>query len=363
MGGQLKVELRDELRELVERYDEYLAQFPFPQEQERWKDLVLCLFSQCVENNEEKVVKAVDLLDELNLLTCDQLGSIDLQGSEGERLASLILARLGYSQDEASRVKRVLAHAAKTIQRDHGGKVQRFLRNHGLAAREELANKLFTDDITDARIKFAVTQWLQDSAGFPISLEHRSITDFCNARGITVQDLLLAADDIDLNVSLLDDLMAIASHDGSDSPDVAPRTGTPTAVGSPVPSPQASDSPAVGLAPATAPPETGSIMITDDLLQSIPASNIPGGIVSRFLETNWGTTGRKWLFQVQRWDKSGAPLAPTSVEMRGISIRGGYVRDGDLVELREGKWVKNVFRANEVLNRSTNELIRTHSWH
>jgi hypothetical protein len=78
------------------------------------------------------------------------------------------------------------------------------LREYGELIRDELI-RLFSDEALDnEKIEHGVTLWLQSAFGLPILSEKQSVKDYCDQRGINMEDLQTIADELDLNLGVLD---------------------------------------------------------------------------------------------------------------------------------------------------------------
>lgn len=75
--------------------------------------------------------------------------------------------------------------------------------------RDELANALGGESLNAGQLRYAIGHWLQNALSVPISLEHPAVLGFCKKNGISVGELVAAADELDLNVALVDDLLEL----------------------------------------------------------------------------------------------------------------------------------------------------------
>jgi hypothetical protein len=57
------------------------------------------------------------------------------------------------------------------------------------------------------QVRYAFTLWLQNVLNMPLSLQSRAVETFTNAIGLTSGQLFHAADEMDVNVALVDDLL------------------------------------------------------------------------------------------------------------------------------------------------------------
>ena len=84
------------------------------------------------------------------------------------------------------------------------------------AALEELADALGGAGVPADTLRFALTHWLQNATNAPLSLGHESVEAFCRKHELSAEQVRAAADDLDLNLALLDDLLEAAARDEGD---------------------------------------------------------------------------------------------------------------------------------------------------
>jgi hypothetical protein len=105
----------------------------------------------------------------------------------------------------------VLARIAGVVEERYGGKLQRYLRPKAGAIRDELV-AMFADPAgAEPELPGVVAHWLQNAMGMPLSLTDASVQAFCEAHGISAEELERAADEIDFNIALVDDVLRLAA--------------------------------------------------------------------------------------------------------------------------------------------------------
>jgi hypothetical protein len=137
---------------------------------------------------------------------------------DGNRIVELML-EAGFSRPEADNALQVICEAADSLVQHHNGKVQHYLRHYGERMLDEALAAFRFTTLDEGAAKYAFTYWLQNVLNMPLSLRDVSVLSFCRQYGLTVDDLIAAADELDLNLALLDDLILghVASHDSSQS--------------------------------------------------------------------------------------------------------------------------------------------------
>lgn len=184
---------------------------PWPHEEDRWQELVFCLLSRCLTRPEVEVRQLTGLLRFLNLLkVSDWDDSEAADDSDNNRVAERafeVLTENGINAADAKRCVEVIGQAAMSLSDAYDGKVQQALRTIGETAQDLLMRTLDISSLDDAARKEALSCWLQNVANLPLSLERNSMATFCATYKVSPQDLLRAADDMDVNTALLDDLL------------------------------------------------------------------------------------------------------------------------------------------------------------
>lgn len=184
-----------------------LAGYPWPLERDRWAELVFCLLNQVHPQDSDRVRSAVMLLQALDLLDMDKLAAIERSTEEHAFVLGYVLRQQGFEEDEAARSITILTQAARVIQSNFDSKLQRYLRRHGEAMRDELVNLFGSKVLANQELRYAVSQWLQNALNLPISLEHKAVLDFCEKQGVSQAELQQAVDKLGLNLALVDDLL------------------------------------------------------------------------------------------------------------------------------------------------------------
>ena len=203
------MDLKNQLQKLFERYEADLGDYAWFYESDRWVELVFCLLNQCINQDPEVTRQAVDTLQYLDLLQIDKLVFLEKTTHENTVVVAYVLKTHGFSKKDAQRSIGLLAQAAKAIQKDYGGKIQRCLRQHGLSIRDELVNAFRGKTLDEEHLRYAISHWLQNVFSIPISLEHNAVIEFCERNAVTLEDLLFATDELNLNMALVDDLLEL----------------------------------------------------------------------------------------------------------------------------------------------------------
>jgi hypothetical protein len=154
--------------------------------------------------------RAVDALHYLDLLDVATLSSIREDAtSDAGIIIGAVLRRQGYSAQEAQAAITILAHAATYIRQHHSGKIQLYLRRHGQTMADQLVATFADEALSEFQLRYAVTLWLQNAVSMPLSLPHPAVLRLCERYSATLDDLLIVADELDLNLAVIDDLLML----------------------------------------------------------------------------------------------------------------------------------------------------------
>lgn len=203
------MDLKTQLQQLFERHESHVGVYAWMYESDRWAELIFCLLNQYNLQDTEATRVAVSTLQYLGFLEVDKLALLEAPGNEDVVILAYILRHHGFSPEGAQHAVRLLAQVAKVMQRDHGGKIQRYLRHQGEIMRDELVKAIGSESLTTEQLRYAISHWLQNALSLPITLEHQAVTQFCRKNGVLPEDLLHAADELNLNIALVDDLLEI----------------------------------------------------------------------------------------------------------------------------------------------------------
>lgn len=196
--------LSNKLRQVFDEHGDRLPAYAWASEATRWTELVFCLLRQCVKGNSNGAREATDILAGMGLLDVNTLATL---ANDDARFFAQILIRCGFSNTEAKRGIGVLTSVATSVKANYSGKIQRLLRKHGEKLRDEMTATFREAGLARAELKYAVTHWLQNALSMPISLESDAVRRFCVENRVTVSQLVETADTLDVNVSLIDDLL------------------------------------------------------------------------------------------------------------------------------------------------------------
>jgi hypothetical protein len=208
--------LRSLLLEQWQAFAMPLDQYRWPVERARWYELAFCLLFRLGQPQIEAdgARRVVNMLVDLRLLDlqpladlCDEDGEPDLKHADADLMLRL-LKRSGFTPAQASVAVASLCQTAFALRRRHGGKVQRYLRHYGQRMLDDLDNQFSFSHIGADDARHIFTHWLQNVLNMPLGLAEPEMKQLCQQFEISLDELVEIADELDLNLALLDDMVA-----------------------------------------------------------------------------------------------------------------------------------------------------------
>lgn len=200
------MDLSEELRTLATRHSDELGGLPWASERERWDELVFCLVT-AVGKDASAARSTVATLSGLGLLDPASLARASDPESDAAIVLRHALAGNGLPQDDARRTAALLAQVASALVARYEGKIQRYLRAQGTAMIEDFLRLVDDHGAREPELRLGVTHWLQNALDLPLSAPDESVRRFLDEHEATMEDLEAAADQIDLNLALVDDVI------------------------------------------------------------------------------------------------------------------------------------------------------------
>jgi len=192
---------------------EVAAMHPWLRESDRWNELVFALLTRIADIPEPTLRGVIDAMSSVGLLDVSTLAGIrcgqrgpDI-GTPHVRRILEFLEEVGMDPEEARQGLIAVCEAALGLQEHYGGKVQRYLRSYGELMLKDLGCTFQFTALSDVEVKRAFTYWLQNVLNMPVSLLDENVHKFCDEHGLTPEQWLTAADELDVSVALVDDLV------------------------------------------------------------------------------------------------------------------------------------------------------------
>jgi hypothetical protein len=198
--------IADELAQVYRKHQAELPEYGWASEGDRWAELVFCLVCRIRLDDLEATRACVDVLNMLGLLEPRVLATLD---PDDAAMLNRVLQSHGFSVAEARKTIKVLQAVGLQTGKLFNGKIQRLLRNHGEKLRSEIARAFAGSGLSSRDLNHAATLWLQNALSVPLSLESDAVKAFCKSNGASLPELVDAADELNINMALIDDLLAL----------------------------------------------------------------------------------------------------------------------------------------------------------
>jgi len=201
------------LRKLLTVYGPQLMPAPrYVWEADRWNELVFSLLVQVSAVPQSIVRRTVGQMAELELLNVPELAGCTADRARPAASEPLwarsieLLVEQGFSQSEAERGFAAVCQAARAFQEQDRGKPQRYLRRMAESLLDDFEGYLGLTELSSEEARNAITYWLQNALNLPLSLIDDSTREFAQSHGITAPELIEAADELGLDLAIVDDL-------------------------------------------------------------------------------------------------------------------------------------------------------------
>jgi hypothetical protein len=199
--------LETDLKKLVNEYALELPARTWVYETDRWEHLVFCLLRQLSGQNPEKARSAVTILRDIGLLDLEELAVMEGESPANLKAFSQVLRGAGFTEGDTIRAANLLAQVAGVIKDKYAGKVHRIFRHYGEVIRDELVKAFSGSLIPESELREGVSYWLQSAFSMPIPVERQAVLDYCEEQETTPENLWQAADDLGINLGIVDFLL------------------------------------------------------------------------------------------------------------------------------------------------------------
>ena len=199
--------LQSNLASIIDDYGSDLPVGNWSSEKDRWQELLVCMINQVKpEPNMDEVREATDIWEKLNLASPSTLSTIKDDDREYSFLVMTLL-QYDFTEHEAQTAVNTAIALAKAVTDNYNGKIQTCIRKYSAALRDELTKTFAEIGLDDSQVNYGVVHWLQNTTNAPLSLSHESVTAFCKETNVTQQELWNAADNLEINLAVIDDVL------------------------------------------------------------------------------------------------------------------------------------------------------------
>lgn len=188
----------------------YGSTLPWTWEGDRWRELAFALISRVTGLGDTAARVLTEQLADLDLLDLDEIAKLRSgQALPASRRIIELMAEAGVDEETSRVALTTVAEAAHGFQENFAGKVQSYLRHYGELMLHEVGQTFHFTAAKPQVVSEAFTYWLQNVINMPLSLADDTVEEFCRRYGFAVAELFEAADRLDMNWALLDDLIKL----------------------------------------------------------------------------------------------------------------------------------------------------------
>ncbi len=211
-----KNQIKEHILERWQSFDAAPEQYSWIWEGARWSELVFCLIARLgapdLPLNTARELSIV--LDTLGLSGVSTLAKIPASPAEevfrhdDAAFMRELFQRAGASPSQAESIVITLVEAAQSVESGFQGMVQRYLRLYGERMLAEFDQHFTFSRMQSEDAQYAFTHWLQNVMSLPLPMSDPAVRRLCQEWGISQDELTEIADSMDLNLALLDDILA-----------------------------------------------------------------------------------------------------------------------------------------------------------
>jgi hypothetical protein len=195
------------IAKMFARHREALSPQPFESEVDRWLELVIAFLEEAGSVNEAQVREAVSILSALGLLQPTGCARLEPASPEGG-LITEVLRDHGFNEAQSAQGLTIIVELAQGVQSNWDGKIQHYLRDWARRMVNEMPDHLPTGSLAPEVARRALAGWLRTALGLPIILNPPLVEQFAQEHDTSIDALVAGADALDLNVALLDEMVA-----------------------------------------------------------------------------------------------------------------------------------------------------------
>lgn len=199
----------------AEHADELPSAYKWEDESDRWYELIYCIFLRRSQMAPARLRMMIDAMNTLDLLSVESLtklptrgGALNWDDGRCSLLLDILVAR-GMARQEAMSCLQTVAEAANGLASKYKGKLQKLIRSQLEPIVRTLDETFRFSQLNERDEVNMLVHWLQNAFEFPLALSNPYVEQFCRENNVSTEALEDAADQLDINLSVVDDLLEI----------------------------------------------------------------------------------------------------------------------------------------------------------
>lgn len=204
----------DLLFQLYKAYEPIVDKHLWPWESLRWQELVNCILTAVVESKvtPTAIREVTRIMGWVGLLNVNRLAALQAPADPTLTTIATLLEGAGFTTEESQVAASAIREAAVGFQRAYEGKVQKYLRHYGMIMLDEVIRTFSFSQLSGDATRRAFSLWLQNVLNMPVPTDDPMCNQTCKRLEVPYEAMVKAADEIDLNVSLLDNVLRAYSE-------------------------------------------------------------------------------------------------------------------------------------------------------
>jgi hypothetical protein len=193
--------------EIARLYAAYRAELPesinWEDEADRWHELVLYILDETTDLPLPELRRIVTAFATLGFLQPEAFSS----DGGAEEIAEL-LQKNGVKSEDARRSSNAIRTTAQNIKKHKT--LQAFVRDEGEKIVKKVAESILPSDLDATLARRIAVSWGQSALELPVLLSDEHVQRFCKAMKCTETQLVETADDLNVSVAILDELIQLS---------------------------------------------------------------------------------------------------------------------------------------------------------
>jgi hypothetical protein len=175
---------------------------PWTDERIRWSEFIFCLLQQIYPEVPAGTRSCAEIAHWFGLTAPLRLSTLT---SQDQLIWRTILKQGEWPEFHIQSALALLSRCAAAIGQS---KPQALLRKSANVMRDTLTNELCGSAAPDPVVRAAVGHWLQNTCNLPLQLADDAVARFAIEHGVSADEVISAAEELDINLATLDDIVS-----------------------------------------------------------------------------------------------------------------------------------------------------------